>query len=82
MRNLREGWNTNETALNVNVTGQALSTSLGSVTTTAEVNVGWGRTEWGAQAWGSPNEAAAINGFGLSASLGSVSITSQVNTGD
>ena len=64
-----EGWNTNETELNVNVTGQALSASLGSVATTTEVNIGWGRTEWGAQAWGSPNEAAAITGFGLSASL-------------
>ena len=36
----------------VQVTGIALTNSLGDETTAGEINAGWGRLEWGAQAWG------------------------------
>ena len=41
----REPWNTNETELDLKLQ-VPLSLSLGNEGTSAEVNVGWGRTEW------------------------------------
>ena len=49
-------WSQNQWGDNANptvqVTGIALTNSLGDETTAGEINAGWGRLEWGAQAWG------------------------------
>ena len=49
-------WNVNQWGDNANptiqVTGIALTNSLGDETTAGEINAGWGRLEWGNQAWG------------------------------
>ena len=60
---------------------QALSLSLGNEGTSAEVNVGWGRTEWESSNLGISKRSRCRGTFSLSANLGSVSITTQVNTG-
>ena len=49
-------WNVNQWGDNANptiqLTGIALTNSLGDETTAGEINNGWGRLEWGVQAWG------------------------------
>ena len=49
-------WSNNQWGDNANptiqVTGIALTNSLGDETTAGEINAGWGRLEWGVQAWG------------------------------
>ena len=49
-------WSQNQWGDNANptiqVTGIALTNSLGDETTAGEINAGWGRLEWGVQAWG------------------------------
>ena len=38
--------------IDISVTGFGLTSSIGSVTITAEINSGWGRSTWNADAWG------------------------------
>ena len=51
-------WGLNEwgeqNSLSVNVTGIALTPSIGNETIVAELNAGWGRNQWGSMAWGVP----------------------------
>jgi hypothetical protein len=46
------GWGNNFIDVTVSLTGQSLTTSLNSVTVTAEINRGWGRLTWGSLPWG------------------------------
>ena len=59
------------------VTGQALSGNLGSVTVNAEINLGWGRLEWGEQAWGIAGTLIAT-GNSLSGNLGTIGMQGDV----
>lgn len=71
-------WGTFGTLL---ATGQQLSSNLGSVTTTEEVNEGWSRTPgWSTFSWGIQGQALAT-GFSLSTNTGSVTIDGEVNIG-
>jgi len=59
------------------VTGQALSSNLGTATATTEINTGWGRLEWGEQAWGIFGTLIPT-GVSLSANLGTVGMQGDV----
>ena len=59
MSEINEGWgrltwgeNSWGAAGDVVVSGQSLSTSIGSVSIDAEIGQGWGRKTWGNLAWG------------------------------
>ena len=66
-------WGLNEwgeqNSLSVNVTGIALTPSIGNETIVAELNAGWGRNQWGSMAWGVPY-STIITGISLSSSIG------------
>ena len=71
----------NDTAnSNLTVTGNALSASLGDESSSTEINTGWGRLEWGEQAWGIAGTFIAT-GNALSANLGSVTTSANADTG-
>ena len=59
------------------VTGQALSSNLGTATVTTEINTGWGRFEWGEQAWGIVGTLIAT-GNSLSGNLGTLGMQGDV----
>ena len=64
---------------NVNtVSGIGASSSLGSVSITAELNAGWGRLTWGENAWGEQGDVV-LSGIAMSASLGDESTAIDVN---
>ena len=60
--------------INVSLTGlQSLSTSLNSVTISAEINSGWGRLTWGENEWGVTDAiSVSVTGQSLITSLNSV----------
>jgi len=62
------------------VSGISSTSSIGSVTATAELQVGWGGDTWGENAWGDLSGAFA-NPTGIQAtySVGSVTITANAN---
>jgi hypothetical protein len=62
------------------LTGQALSFSLGDETTAGEINSGWGRQAYGANAWGIAGTLQAT-GIEMSGNIGSVSISNEINIG-
>jgi hypothetical protein len=68
-------WNQNlwgsQDAIDVSVTGFGLTSSLGSVTITAEINSGWGRSTWNADAWGIQGDVL-LTGQEATASVGSI----------
>jgi hypothetical protein len=43
-------WSSN--TVPVSLTGFSLSSTLGTISITAEINEGWGRLTWGENAWG------------------------------
>ena len=45
-----ENWG--ESALDISLTGQSLTTALGTPTVTAELNAGWGSDGWGVEKLG------------------------------
>ena len=48
-------WNENAWASNTittSLTGQSLTSSIGSITTSEEINKGWGQDGWGVENWG------------------------------
>ena len=59
------------------VTGNSLSGNLGSVTVNAEINLGWGRFEWGEQAWGIAGTLIPT-GNSLSSNLGTLGMQGDV----
>tara|TARA_R110002111_G_scaffold52709_1_gene91846 strand:- start:510 stop:1853 length:1344 start_codon:yes stop_codon:yes gene_type:complete len=62
----------------VQITGQALSANLGTATVNTEINLGWGRLEWGEQAWGIAGTLIAT-GNSLSGNLGTLGMQGDVN---
>ena len=61
-------------------TGFGMSAALGDESSSTEVNVGWGRVEWGKQAWGIAGTLIAP-GDAVTANLGSVTTSAGANTG-
>ena len=59
------------------VTGNSLSGNLGSTTVNSEINLGWGRLEWGEQAWGIAGTLIAT-GNSLSGNLGTLGMQGDV----
>jgi len=53
------------------ITGIPISTDLASVTTTEELNTGWGSDTWGYETWGISGLTVDLTGIQLSANLGS-----------
>jgi len=62
------------------ITSQSLTSSLNSVSVTAEVNDGWGRSGWGQGSFGITG-TVLIEGEELSTSISSVLVTAEVNAG-
>ena len=77
-------WGINEwgelTDVTVSLTGQELTSSLGTETVEAILNRGWGRQTWGAAAWGIGGSVLP-NGFQLQTTLASVTVTNEINIG-
>ena len=61
----------------VQITGQALSANLGTATVNTEINLGWGRLEWGEQAWGIAGTLIPT-GVSLSGNLGTLGFQGDV----
>jgi len=59
------------------VTGQALTANLSSVTAETEINLGWGRFGWNEQAWGIASTLIAT-GNSLSGNLGTLGMRGDV----
>ena len=62
------------------VTGIALTASLGDETTVGEINLGWGRANWGDFAWGVAGNVVPT-GVALTGTLASVVASIDVSTG-
>jgi len=58
------------------LTGQDLNSSLGTVTTTGEINTGWGRLGFGVQDWGTTgiSVTTSVTGSQINLSLGDESV--------
>tara|TARA_R110000751_G_scaffold64437_1_gene132424 strand:+ start:199 stop:1146 length:948 start_codon:yes stop_codon:yes gene_type:complete len=73
-------WGINEwgeqNSLSVNVTGIALTPSIGNESVVAELNSGWGRLEWGNLAWGA-GYSVITSGTSLSSSIGTATSTAE-----
>tara|TARA_Y100001972_G_scaffold125797_1_gene177819 strand:- start:185 stop:1516 length:1332 start_codon:yes stop_codon:yes gene_type:complete len=67
-----------QTDPNIQITGQALSANIGSVSISGEINAGWGRLTWGENAWGEQGDVV-LSGLSMSTSLGSLSIEGDVD---
>ena len=69
-------WNENAWASNTittSLTGQSLTSSIGSITTSEEINKGWGQDGWGVENWGESGLTVEITApDGLTASLPNV----------
>ena len=61
------------------ITGIPVSADLASVTTTEELNTGWGSDTWGTETWGQSGQAVNLTGIGLTATLDSVTTKSDVD---
>jgi len=72
-------WNDNANPSPI-VTGFGMSAALGDESSSTEVNLGWGRVEWGTQAWGIAGTLVAT-GDAVTANLGSVTTSADANTG-
>lgn len=66
-------WGRNGLGVSVPVTGQGSTSSIGTTSVTAQLNVGWGRKSWGNLAWGVAYSAAPA-GLAVTLSLGGVTI--------
>jgi hypothetical protein len=60
----------------VSLTGQQLNSSSGTVTTTTEINTGWGRLGWGVQDWGTTgiSVSTTLTGSQINLSLGNETV--------
>jgi len=69
-------WNQNswgqQDTINVSLTGVSASSSIGSVSVSAEINTGWGRQPWNENAWGIAGDVL-LDGQQATASVGSLS---------
>lgn len=60
---------------NVPLTGLSLSSSIGSVTATGVIEIGWGGDTWSENAWGELSGAYVdVTGVSLSANIGTITI--------
>jgi len=66
-------WGRNGLGVTIPITGQSFSSSVGSTSVTAQLNVGWGRKTWGNLGWGVAYSAAPA-GLPISVSIGGVTI--------
>jgi len=77
-------WSQNQWGDNANPTviptGFGMSATLGDESSTTEINLGWGRQEWGLQGWGIGGTLIPT-GISTTSSLGSVTTTADANTG-
>ena len=73
----------NQDDIDIQVTGFSLSSSLQSVTTTAEVNSGWGRSTWGDLSWSVSfaNETVQPTGIGITSTVGDETVAGEINKG-
>ena len=62
-------WSSN--TVPVSLTGLSLSSTLGTISITAELNQGWGRLTWGENAWGAGGDVV-LQGQQLTSSINSV----------
>ena len=65
--------------VSLSVTGIPVSANLASVTTTEELNTGWGSDTWGTETWGQSGLLVDVTGIGLTATLDSVTTRSDVD---
>jgi len=72
-------WNDNANPT-VIPTGFGMSAALGDESSTTEINVGWGRVEWGLQGWGIAGTTIPT-GISATFNLGTVTTTADANTG-
>jgi len=79
----QQTWGTNQwndlVNVNFSVTGISVSADLASVTTTEELNTGWGSDTWGTETWGQSGLLVDVTGIGLTATLDSVTTKSDVD---
>lgn len=61
--------------VSLSVTGIPVSSNLGSVTTTEEINIGWGSDTWGSETWGISGLNVDLTGIQLSSNIGTLSTT-------
>ena len=77
-------WGINEwgelSDVTVSLTGQELTSSLGTETVEAILNRGWGRKNWGEEAWGIGGSVLP-DGQQLQTTLASVTVTNEINIG-
>ena len=75
-------WN-NQGDDSITLTGQTLTTSLASVTVTAEVKEGWSREDWGWGEYGTSTESIDVAATGLAQTftITSVTVSAEVNAG-
>ena len=81
----RLGWNENSWGVEgswnyVDVTGNAITSSIGNEEAVGVIAVGWGRQTWGAQAYGIGGQSV-ITGMVMNTEVASVSITNEINIG-
>jgi|TARA_R100001086_G_C11807483_1_gene250547 hypothetical protein len=72
-----EAWGENGLPVQVSVTGQQSTISIGSVNISADINVGWGRKTWGNLVWGGAF-TTAVTGQQITSSIGSVVASADV----
>ena len=68
---------------NVIPTGISATFSIGSLSTSATVELGWGRDGWSQRSWGNPSQIVTpvVPENGMPMSLASVSVTGEINGG-
>ena len=59
------------------VTGQSLTTGIGSVSVSGEINSGWGRQTWNENAWGIQGDAL-LTGQSIATGIGSVTASGEI----
>ena len=67
----------------VSLTGLSLSSSIGFISSTSTVELGWGRDQWGARSWGAPSQIVVPTTpeDDMTLSQGSVTTTGEINGG-
>ena len=72
-------WGRNGLGVSVPVTGQGLTSSIGTTVVEDDIEVGWGRKTWGNLAWGVAYSVAPT-GFAVSISLGGITVKANALT--
>jgi len=72
-------WGRNGLGETVSLTGQGLTSSIGTTVVEDDIEVGWGRKTWGNLAWGVAYSVAPT-GFAVSISLGGITVKANALT--